>query len=105
MLLNILSIIEIVFVIIAVPTGGFIISHALKNSKKQLETPLKAFSSALLLYLLANWPIVDSSMRETFLIGLPLGNSPVALILYVVFTAGTVLGAFSKDIKDRISRR
>lgn len=100
MALNIVSVVEIVFVIIAVPAGGAILFHAMKKASERLEIPVKVSSSALLLYFLINWVVLEPSTTETFLLGLPLGRSPVALILYTAFAAGTSLGAFSSEINE-----
>lgn len=100
MALNLISILEIIFVLIILPGSGISITAGLIYWKEDLQKYIEGFTAVYLIYFLMIWLKLDSSWTSTPFLNIPLGSSPVMLVLYTVFGIGMMLGASISRIRD-----
>jgi hypothetical protein len=98
--INLISILEIVFAFIILPGAGFALTAGLITWKKELQKYIEGFTAIYLIYFLLVWLNLDSSWTSTPFLNIPIGNSPVMLIIYTVFGIGMLLGTITLWIRD-----
>lgn len=94
------SILEIIFAFIILPGAGFALTAGLITWKKELQKYIEGFTAIYLIYFLLIWLNLDSSRTATPFLNIPLGNSPVMLVLYTVLGIGMLLGTITLRIRD-----
>ena len=92
MALNLVSVLEIIFVLLVLPAAGFGLVVGLIHWKEEIRKYVEVFTLLYLGYFLFTWLTLDPGSMSSPVLGIPLGNSPVMLIVYIFFGIGMLTG-------------
>lgn len=100
MALNFPSILEMAFVFVILPALGFLLAYGLILWREEARKYVQGLALVYFVYFSLIWLALDPSWRSTPVLNIPLGNSPVMLIVYTMFGVGLLLGGFFDKIKE-----